>query len=35
VGLAWLQKNPQQRSQLLPALLARKDWILSKARAFF
>jgi hypothetical protein len=33
-ALAWLRKKPHQRSQLLLALLAGKDWILSKARGF-
>lgn len=32
-GIAFLRKNPQQRGQLLQALLAGKDWALSGARA--
>jgi hypothetical protein len=34
-ALEWLRKNPHQRSQLLLALLAGKDWILSRARSLY
>jgi hypothetical protein len=34
-ALAWARKNPHRRSQLLLALLAGKDWILSRARNFY
>lgn len=34
-ALAWLRKNPHQRSQLLLALLAGKNWILSRARSLY
>lgn len=34
-ALAWLRKYPHRRSQLLLALLAGKDWILSRARSFY
>jgi hypothetical protein len=30
-GIAWLQKGPQHRSQIKQALLAGKDWLMSKA----
>lgn len=32
-GLAWLQKAPQHRGQLLRALSAGKDWVLSGVSA--
>lgn len=32
-GIAFLRKNPQQRGQLLQAVLDGKDWVLSGARA--